>query len=71
MSDAGPMDWHLTLVVGLLTGFIAGFASGYGTRAFIPHSPDDALNFRRGFDSDIAISSLSWIERGGRGEPNG
>src|SRR5262249_35813394 len=35
MSDAGPMDWHLTLVVGLLTGFIAGFASGYGTRAFI------------------------------------
>ena len=35
MNDAGPMDWHLTLVVGLLTGFIAGFASGYGTRAFI------------------------------------
>jgi hypothetical protein len=37
-----------------------------------PHSPDEALSFRRDLrDSDIAISSLSWIARGGDGEPDG
>jgi len=38
----------------------------------IPHSPDNVLSFRRDLrDSDIAISSLFWIARGGDGEPDG
>src|SRR5262245_46939690 len=37
-----------------------------------PHSPDNVLSFRRDLrDSDIAISSLFWIARGGDGEPDG
>ena len=41
-------------------------------RLLNPHSPDRVLNFGAACAiSDIAISSLSWIERGGRGEPNG
>jgi DNA-binding response OmpR family regulator len=34
---------------------------------FSPHSPDDALSFGTGRDSDIGISSLFWIERGCHG----
>src|SRR5262249_13655508 len=38
--------------------------------ALSPHSPDNVLSFRRDLrDSDIAISSLFWIARGGDGEP--
>src|SRR5262245_49888950 len=37
-----------------------------------PHSPDSVVNFGAAFrDSDIAIGSLSWIERGSDGEPDG
>jgi hypothetical protein len=37
-----------------------------------PHSPDDALSWRSPHaDSDIGISTLSWIKRGGDGEPGG
>src|SRR5215467_8320107 len=40
--------------------------------ALSPHSPDERAEFRRGLrDSDIAISSLSWIDRGGHGSPKG
>ena len=37
-----------------------------------PHSPDGALIFRNArADSDIGISTLSWIKRGGDGGPGG
>jgi hypothetical protein len=37
-----------------------------------PHSPDDALSNRALHDdSDIGISTLFWIERGGDGKPGG
>src|SRR5262245_31749997 len=37
-----------------------------------PHSPDDALsNGALHADSDIGISTLFWIERGGDGKPGG
>jgi hypothetical protein len=37
-----------------------------------PYSPDNALSFGAGLrDSDIAISILPWIERGGHGAPKG
>jgi len=40
--------------------------------SFSPHSPDDTLIFGVELrDSDIAISSLSWIERGGDDALNG
>src|SRR5262249_50301395 len=39
---------------------------------FNPHSPDDALsNGALHADSDIGISTLFWIERGGDGKPGG
>src|SRR5262249_55442458 len=38
----------------------------------VPHSPDDALsNGALHADSDIGISTLFWIERGGDGKPGG
>jgi hypothetical protein len=41
-------------------------------KAFNPHSPDDALsNGALHADSDIGISTLFWIERGGDGKPGG
>jgi len=37
-----------------------------------PHSPDDALSGGAlHADSDIGISTLFWIERGGDGKPGG
>jgi hypothetical protein len=37
-----------------------------------PHSPDVGLNFPDArTDSDIGVSILSWIERGGHGAPDG
>src|SRR5262245_24048484 len=45
---------------------------GMQRRALNPHSPDSVVNFGAAFrDSDIAIGSLSWIERGSDGEPDG
>ena len=41
-------------------------------RDFDPHSPDDALsNGALHANSDIGISTLFWIERGGDGKSGG
>jgi len=41
-------------------------------RRLNPHSPDDALsNGALHADSDMGISTLFWIERGGDGKPGG
>src|SRR5215470_6064294 len=43
-----------------------------GVEVLNPHSPDDALsNGALHADSDIGISTLFWIERGGDGKPGG
>jgi len=43
-----------------------------GAASYYPAFTGKRAEFWRGFrDSDIAISSLSWIERGSDGEPDG
>ena len=49
-----------------------GVSRTIAMKALNPHSPDDALsNGALHADSDIGISTLFWIERGGDGKPGG
>ena len=49
-----------------------GLEAGPLSQWLYPHSPDDALSCAvRTPISDIGISTLSWIKRGGDGEPGG
>src|SRR5262249_60854097 len=72
LYEVGSMSTPLSLATSINTPRVIRPPT-FSTPSFLnPHSPDDALSGGAlHADSDIGISTLFWIERGGDGKPGG